>query len=127
MNTAIVGLGSNIHPEKNIERAIGLISQDHHVLKRSRFVKTKPVGYQTPSDFINGSILLETTLDYETLRKKLKKIEALLGRERKSQKFSDRTIDLDIVVWNSKIMDQDFYTRDFVKKSVLELMPKLKG
>jgi 2-amino-4-hydroxy-6-hydroxymethyldihydropteridine diphosphokinase len=35
-------------------------------------------------------------------------------------------VDLDIVVWNDKLLDPDFYEREYLKKAVLELMPNLK-
>jgi hypothetical protein len=30
-------------------------------------------------------------------------------------------MDLDIVVWNGVLVDNDYYTRDFLRKSVAEL------
>jgi 7,8-dihydro-6-hydroxymethylpterin-pyrophosphokinase len=41
-------------------------------------------------------------------------------------KNGPRCIDLDIVVWNRKVIDRDFYDRDFLQTVVLELMPDLR-
>ena len=50
-----------------------------------------------------------------------KKIEDKMGRDRTAPKFGPRNIDLDIVVWNGEIVDDDYYTRDFLQKSVREI------
>ena len=126
MNTAIVGLGSNIDPEENIQRARDILRRDFSILKESHFIKTKPVGRVQQSDYINGAVLISTDQNFKQLKNLLKGIEQLLGRQPQVNKFSPRTIDLDILVWNEKVVDQDFYTRNFVKESVLELIPSLK-
>jgi 2-amino-4-hydroxy-6-hydroxymethyldihydropteridine diphosphokinase len=57
----------------------------------------------------------------EELTRYLKKLEDRLGRDRTLPKFGPRVIDLDVIVWNSEIVDDDYYKRDFVKKTVDEL------
>ena len=52
-------------------------------------------------------------------------MEKDLGRVASAERFGPRTIDLDIVVWNGKVVDKDFYSRDYLKESVLELLPDL--
>ena len=124
-HTVIVGLGSNIDPQKNIPAARRLLAQEFHVLKESAFVRTKPIGYSDQEDFVNGSVYLETSLKQDALKTKLKQLEKLLGREVSAIKFGPRTIDMDIVVFNGKVVNKDFYERDFLKKAVLELLPDL--
>ena len=126
MNTAVVALGSNIRPKFHIDQACALLSQKFKILVTSQFVVTKPIGYSHQPDFLNGAVLLETELDYQKFYLELKQLEAVLGRKREKNPLGPRTIDLDIIVWNHKIVDQDFYQRDFIKKSVLELLPNLK-
>jgi 2-amino-4-hydroxy-6-hydroxymethyldihydropteridine diphosphokinase len=58
----------------------------------------------------------------EELKFLLRQIENQLGRDRSKPKFSSRTIDLDIVVWNGNITDEDYYTRDFLRNSVNEVI-----
>ena len=48
-----------------------------------------------------------------------------MGRNRSHDQHGPRTIDLDIVIWNEDIIDQDFYERNYLKESVLELIPNL--
>jgi len=125
MNTAVIGLGSNIEPEENIDQARRLLRGRFTVKNESEFIETAPVGYTKQDNFINGAVLVETDLTLEKLNARLKDFEKQLGRQESPVRFGPRTIDLDIVVFNNRIIDQDFYSRDFLKNSVLELLPNL--
>ncbi len=125
MNIAVIGLGSNIDPQKNIVQAKELIHKNFPIIKASQFVETTPIGYPDQANFLNGAVLVETVLEQTSFQSTLKKIEHALGRK-SSSKFGPRSIDLDLLVWNGKIIDLDFYERDFIKQSVLELLPKVK-
>ena len=125
MNSAVIGLGSNIDPQINIDKARQVIAADFRVMGESSFIQTSPVGFLDQPDFINGSILMETEMGLEELKKKLKETEVVLGRKSSTQKCGPRTIDLDIVAFNGKIIDQDFYQRDYLKESVLQVLPGL--
>ncbi len=74
-------------------------------------------------DFTNGAVSIITHLDKDQLKKILKRIEDDLGRDRSLPAFGPRTMDLDIVVWNNKIVDDDYHTRDFLRNSVDYLWP----
>ena len=126
MNRAVIALGSNIDPQENIGRAKKLLVRAYHILAESQFIMTKPIGDTDQKDFINGALLLETPLAFDELKKMLKIMEVQLGRHEKTAKFGPRTIDLDIVVWNGKVVDQDFYERDYLKQAVLGLWPNLR-
>ena len=123
MNTVIVGLGSNIKPAENILKARRVLAKKYNILKESDFIKTKAIGKIPQADFLNGTMLLQTSLNMNEFRKSLKEIEQSLGRKARHQPFAPRTIDLDILIWNGKLIDRDVYKRDFLEKSVSELMP----
>jgi len=126
MNTTVVGLGSNINPVENIARAQKLISQEHLIIAKSPLIQTAPIGLKEQDNFLNGALLVKTELDYPNFKQYLKKIEISMGRKKTPIKSGSRTIDLDIIVWNGKILHRDFQHRDFVRQSVLELIPDLK-
>jgi len=147
VNRAIVGLGSNIEPEKNIRKAKEMLAREHKILAESRFVITEPVGEVQPADFtvserqnssipvskidarsayfVNGAVLLETNLNIDQLKTALKNTELNIGKNGGDTPRSNKPIDLDIVAWNKEIVDQDFHNRDYLKHSVLELIPDL--
>jgi 2-amino-4-hydroxy-6-hydroxymethyldihydropteridine diphosphokinase len=40
-------------------------------------------------------------------------------------KHGPREIDLDILVWNGEVVDEEVYEREFLRKSINELMPEM--
>ena len=126
MNRVVVGLGSNIDPDRNVRKAKAILAREYNVLAESRFELTRSVEDTRQADFLNGALLLQTELGREPLTAALKDIESQLGRGNEHDPEAPRTIDLDIVLWNETIVDQDFYERDYLKRSVLELVPDLK-
>ena len=121
----VIGLGSNIDPEANLEQAVLELKSRFKVSKRSQWTRTKPIGIQDQPDFYNGALLMETELEQQSLKMELKRIEDILGRDRSLPKFGPRTIDLDILIWNKKVVDEDYYERDFLRKGVEEIIPYL--
>jgi 2-amino-4-hydroxy-6-hydroxymethyldihydropteridine diphosphokinase len=122
VNIAIISIGSNIDAEANIAKMITYLGEKVKIVKVTPLIKTKPIGIENQPDFTNGAAKIETFLPKENLNLLLKSIEDQLGRDRTAAKFGPRTIDLDIVVWNGEIVDNDYYTRDFLKDSVDELI-----
>lgn len=120
-NIVILGIGSNINAETNISKMLEVLGKEVEILKVSSLLKTKPIGIENQPDFTNGAIKIQTSLNREELNQLLKSVEDGLGRDRSAPKFGPRTIDLDIVVWNGEIVDEDYYTRDFLRKSVQEI------
>jgi 2-amino-4-hydroxy-6-hydroxymethyldihydropteridine diphosphokinase len=123
MNRVVVGAGSNLNPETNFPAARAVLHREQRLVASSKLVTTKPIGTLDQPDFVNGAFLVETPLDRDAFRAYLKTVEAQLGRVRGPDKFGPRTIDLDIVVWNGVVVDDDFYSRDFVRSTVLEVAP----
>jgi 2-amino-4-hydroxy-6-hydroxymethyldihydropteridine diphosphokinase len=122
MNSVIIGIGSNIDAECNIRKMLDILKTDVEVVKVSAMLKTKPIGIEDQPDFMNGAVKIKTNLELDELTKLLKSIEDKMGRVRTSPKFGPRNIDLDIATWNGEIVDKDYYTRDFLQKSVDELL-----
>ncbi len=128
IHTYGLGLGSNIDPQANIAKAKQILLEEFHILKESSFVTTPPIGDPTQPDFINGAILIESDIEADELRLRLKSIEKDLGRvqDRKISKTSARTIDIDVLVVDNQVVHRDFYERSFVKAAVLEILPTAK-
>lgn len=125
VNEVIIGAGSNIDPENNINKAKEIIAQNHSLRKASSFIETRPIGCENQDNFLNGAFLIETEMDESTLKSWLKTVETKLGRVKTENKNGPRTIDLDIIVWNREIVDSEVYERDFLINSINELIPEL--
>lgn len=122
MNRVIVGLGSNISPEKNIQLAFKKLGARYEILRISGPVKTAPLGITEQPVFFNAAVLIKTIEEEEVLVKHLKEIEDEMGRDRSRPKYGPREIDLDILVWNGEIVDKDYYERDFLQKLVQDVL-----
>lgn len=125
MNIAVIGIGSNIEPDLNIQKAIQIIARHHEFIAASQIITTKPVGYENQPDFLNGAILISTKISLKELGRWLKSVERDLGRIRTKNRYGPRTVDLDILVWNRKIVDKDVFQRDFLRDALKELLPDL--
>ncbi|WP_297094087.1 2-amino-4-hydroxy-6-hydroxymethyldihydropteridine diphosphokinase [uncultured Draconibacterium sp.] len=121
INIVIVGIGSNINADENIAKMLEILKGEVDVLQVSTMIKTKPIGIEDQPDYTNGAVKISTDLEQTDLKKMLKQIEDRMGRDRTGPKFGPRCIDLDIAVWNGEVVDEDYYTRDFLRKSVQEL------
>ncbi len=93
-----LSLGSNINPEENLAEAIKRLRNTFQITKISNFYLNSASGFEG-GDFINGCI--EVSLhehDFDHINSILKSIEDHFGRDRKKPKFSDRPLDIDIVL-----------------------------
>ena len=118
---AVISLGSNIDPETHVEKALKGLEAVGRILKKSSFIYTEPLLYENQAEFLNGAVLLKTKLEEDELRRQLKTLETQLGRIRTPNKNGPRTIDLDIIVFDGKVVDDDYYERDFLQKMVGEV------
>jgi len=105
MIIAYIGIGSNINPKENIEKCIDLIKSNFIISGISKFYETKPYGYKKQRNFINLVVKIKTDLNPNELLIKLQSIEKKLGRKR-TIKNGPRTIDLDILLYGSKTVNE---------------------
>ena len=125
-HTVVIGAGSNIDPHAHVRMARKKIGESLELLSESDWIETEPIGYADQDAFLNGVFLVRTKKQKAELAEWLRGVEAGLGRVRTENKFGPRTIDLDIVVWDGEVVDADFYTRGFLKRAVLQVLPDLK-
>ncbi len=129
MNRAYLLLGSNVDPEFNIPEAVRLL-RPHGLAKVSPVYETLPVGTASRAPFLNVAVLLETSLDAGKVKTEVcRSIEAALGRVRDpDDKFAPRTIDLDLVLWNSSDRpppDPDIIHHLHAARPLADLVPEL--
>lgn len=101
-----LSLGSNQGDKlKNLQKAINKIAENIGAIhKISSVYKTSSWGYDG-EDFYNICISVSSYLQPENLLEKLLKIEEILGRERKKRdNYSDRKIDIDILLFDNEII-----------------------
>lgn len=135
MSTVFIGIGSNLGDrEKNIANAIDCLKNEPKITieKISSIIETVPVGGPPQNKYLNGVIKISTVLSPENLLEVLQNIENKLGRKR-SLRFGPRTIDLDILLYDDRIIDNPrlkiphprMYEREFVLKPLFEIEPEV--
>lgn len=106
MSTAYLALGSNLGPRRAIlEAALGRLGADPkvEVAAVSPFVTTAPMGPVQPA-FVNAVARLETTLSPEALLALCHEIERALGRVRSRRRWGPRTLDLDLLAYDDRVI-----------------------
>jgi 2-amino-4-hydroxy-6-hydroxymethyldihydropteridine diphosphokinase len=134
MARAFVGIGSNIRPEANVKEALLLLRKRVRVQQISTVYVTEPIGRPADPPYYNAVVEIETRHPPLELKQQvLRRIEAELGRERGTDRFESRTIDLDLLLYDDVVMasealtlpDPDILARPFLAFPLLELAPEL--
>ena len=121
-----LGLGSNIKPKENIVQALLLLRQLVNIEKVSSVWETPPVGFPNGPNFLNAVVLIRSNLILSKLKGKVVyQIESQLGRQRTANKNAPRPIDLDILIFDGKILDEEIWNRAHWAMPLSELMPDL--
>ena len=137
-----LSLGANLgNREQSIDTAIELLNQQAGpLIKRSSFFYSKPWGFDSPNDFCNICAAFDTDLSPLELLRTTQSIERQLGRTAKTATaqnrlplYSDRTIDIDILLYGDLNMDTPELTiphknmekREFVMLPLQEIAPHL--
>ena len=136
MALVYLGLGTNLgDKEFNLNEAITALSMEvGEVFAQSGRYKSKPWGFESTNEFLNAVVLVKTNLSPFYVLSVTQKIEKNLGRESKSTNdYSDRLIDIDILLYDNLIIDQPtlkiphplLADRDFVLIPLAEIAPDL--
>ena len=131
MNKFYVLIGSNIDPHNNINLCLEKIAahSDLEQIQLSNFYESEAFGMEG-DNFINAVIYLKSKKNHKEILSLLKQIEHECGRVRDpNNKFTPRTLDLDIIDWNGftgmlddkQYPDPEIQQRDFIKIPYLEL------
>ncbi|MBN1803844.1 MAG: 2-amino-4-hydroxy-6-hydroxymethyldihydropteridine diphosphokinase [Sedimentisphaerales bacterium] len=133
MITAYIGLGSNLGDrQNNISSALEMLAQvpNIEVIRASEPIETEPLGRLDQPKYLNAVAELQTTLSPDDLLKRLVVIETSLGRKR-MEKWSSRTIDLDILLYGADIVVSPHLTiphsQTHLRSFVLEGLCRLDG
>jgi 2-amino-4-hydroxy-6-hydroxymethyldihydropteridine diphosphokinase len=101
-HTIYISVGSNIEREKYTKAGLQGLAEAYGELVLSRVYESESVGFQG-SHFYNLVVKAFTELTIDAVCQTLKLIEDNNKRERSSKKFSPRTLDLDLLLYDSVI------------------------
>jgi 2-amino-4-hydroxy-6-hydroxymethyldihydropteridine diphosphokinase len=131
-----VGIGSNLGDrEAHIRRALELLAAEPGigVGQISQIRETDPVGFLDQPRFLNAAVRLTTDLEPRALLDRLLAVEQALGRVRAAERYGPRTIDLDLLLYGDRVVDEPGLSvphprlaeRRFVLEPLAELDPAL--
>jgi 2-amino-4-hydroxy-6-hydroxymethyldihydropteridine diphosphokinase len=119
---AYVGLGSNLGDrEATIRTAAELIG----ARRLSRIIETEPWGNAEQPRFLNAVAEVETDLEPRALLDLLLDVESRLGRERDGTHWGPRLIDLDLLLYGDRVLDEPGLTvpHPFLHERLFALEP----
>ena len=117
---ALIGMGSNIEPQRNLLQAAEAVRRTFGDVVFSSVYQSSAVG-MAGDDFFNACCLIKTELDEDGLRKRLKVLEDAQGRDRSEGSWRPRTLDLDVLMYAGEVVDDELvrYAHAFVPASEL--------
>lgn len=129
-----LGIGSSIGNAEELFHDAELFLAAHNitVLRKSGILRNPPFGGIAQNEFSNSvwEISVPKDMSPEVLLPILKQAEESAGRDFSAPRWSDRPLDLDILIWDEKIIHTPHLTiphpgiaeRDFVLKPLAELV-----
>jgi 2-amino-4-hydroxy-6-hydroxymethyldihydropteridine diphosphokinase len=106
MSTAFLLLGSNQGDRDDLLRQARtqLQQQAGRIIRQSSLYESEPWGFASPDWFLNQALELETTLEPLPLLAVTQQIETALGRRRTSGGYASRPIDIDLLLYDDRII-----------------------
>ena len=130
-NLVYLSLGSNVGDrEAQLRDAQARLAATGRLVAVSSFYETEPLEFTEQPWFLNCTVALETTKSPQELMSEILRIEQEMGRRRVQIK-GPRLIDIDMLLFNSEVMDLKELTiphpamhlRRFVLEPLAEIAP----
>ena len=130
MGTAYLSLGSNVEPERHLRAAVAALRARFGEVLLSPVYRTRSVGFDG-TDFLNAAAVIDSDLDPFALNDWLHALEDAHGRDRSGPRFSDRTLDIDVVFYGDLVVEGPGHLRiprpelkhAFVLKPLADIAP----
>lgn len=131
-STAFLSLGSNVDARKNILSGISALRQEFSEVALSPVYQTEAFGF-IGNDFINLVARVDTGMSPLALKRFLNQLEDRHDRRRNVPKYSDRTLDIDILLYDDlhllcptlEIPRREILTAAHVLRPLADLAPDL--
>ncbi|MCY1179151.1 2-amino-4-hydroxy-6-hydroxymethyldihydropteridine pyrophosphokinase [compost metagenome] len=132
-----IGLGSNLaEPRQQLENALAALGDiaQTRLTGVSHLYTSDPLGPPDQPRYVNAVAALDTELEPLALLDALQKIELEQGRVRKDERWGPRTLDLDILLFGERLIDEPrlrvphyhMQARAFVLYPLADLAPDLR-
>jgi 2-amino-4-hydroxy-6-hydroxymethyldihydropteridine diphosphokinase len=130
MTNVYLGLGSNVDAENHLSLGITELRNRYGDLELSNTYSSRAVGFDG-TDFLNLVVSLETDTGPDAVQDAIEEIHRLAGRERGEEKYSARTLDVDLLLYGDLVQQQaaprlprpDILEYSFVLRPLAEVAP----
>ncbi len=133
MARVYLSLGSNQQPHRYLRAALDELRARFGAIEVSPAYRSRSVGFDG-ADFVNLAMGLDTELAPGALNDWLHALEDRHGRRRDVPRYSDRTLDLDIVLYGDEVISGPGHLQiprkelrhAFVLKPLADIAPQLR-
>lgn len=132
MTQAYVSFGSNVNAEDNVRSMIQVFQRRFVHPRFSPVYRSPAVGF-VGDDFLNGVVVFDTDDGALAVQQQLKRIEQEHGRDAAQKGFSNRTLDLDLLLYGDELWRteglvlprEEIHYHRFVAQPLYDLAPHL--
>jgi 2-amino-4-hydroxy-6-hydroxymethyldihydropteridine diphosphokinase len=136
LHIVYISAGSNMGDRlQNCRKGIESLTEsgNSRILAQSCIYTTEPVDYEDQDWFINMMVKLETAHDPFQLLDHIEHIQRAAGRMHDPIRFGPRILDLDIILYDDRIIDSErlvvphprMHKRSFVLKPICDIDPAI--
>ncbi len=133
MASIYISIGSNIDAERYIRGAVDALREKYGELRLSSVYESESIGFEG-DNFLNLVAGTQTDQSVEEVLDTLHEIENRFGRMRTGPRFSSRTLDLDLLLYDDQVLQdqgidipREEITRNaFVLQPLAEIAPQLR-
>ncbi len=133
MARVYLSLGSNLEPRRHLPAALRELRKHFGELLVSPAYRSTAVGFDG-AEFVNLAAGLDTELSPAALNDWLHALEDRHGRRRDVPRYSDRTLDIDIVFYDDRVLDgpghlqvpRNELQHAFVLRPIVDIAPEFR-
>lgn len=124
MARVYLSIGSNIQREQHIRAGVQALLRHYGELQLSSVYESAAVGFEG-ENFYNLVAAIDTDETVQQVAQVLRQIEDAQGRTREGPRFSSRTLDIDILLYDDLVLNEGklVLPRDEINKNAFVLWP----
>ena len=121
MHSCLICIGSNYNRKENLHLARRRLTALFPSIRFTGEQETRPLFFRNPALFSNQVARFYTDADAERVVKELKTIEKEAGREKEDKKREKVCLDIDLLVFDNRVLKPEDLKRDYILKGLEEL------
>lgn len=121
MHSCLICIGSNYNRKENLLLARRRLTALFPSIRFTGEQETRPLFFRNPALFSNQVARFYTDADAERVVEELKTIEKEAGREKEDKKKEKVCLDIDLLVFDNRVLKPEDLKRDYILKGLEEL------